>query len=404
MGKKAVKLLHKELSEGKTKKNISKKPIEERIEVETKEETKNAFVFENTETKDPSDYGGLKIIGDDPWSENFKEKIRKTPHYKLAKMWADGLVPVYLNTEYYQFLINEIKEKGCVFGFIKTEEEAYKQYGKFNKMFDDIKSGVFIDDEIITKAECRGETHYYGFYPVIIHNDGNLVLWDGDHRIAIRMALNLPIKVTICHRFSVWKNMLEKVEELYPNKVLYQPILHPEFSNWQSSRSDEKENILRSILVRYDIKSILDLGCCHGYTLYKIRDLIDWGIGVESEFTRYEISNMICKLIGIACYHDDIYDSVMNLPHTVGAIMSLASMHHLMRRIDIKDFDTFLKKVSEMSNNFIYELPNSEEEQFDWMYPEIRNNIDEYIMEKTGYKFREFHKIGHRQLVHLRRY
>lgn len=335
-------------------------------------------------------------LKDDIWSLKLIDEIKKSPHYQTVILWKENINIDPEKTPYYQWLLEIIKKRGSVWnGILKTRKDILKQYNNFKKMF---LNAPKWDNDPVHKRYIDGQIWYFGDYPTKIKNNGDIELYDGRHRLSILLALNLIPKITICNREGEWAIIKENLKQIYPDKSLYQPIAHPDYQDWKQGRDNEKDKILKNIIVKYDIESVIDLGICHGYSLYFLRDLLIKGIGIENTKERFKIANIVLQKCGFECYNDDIYNFIKNYNKTVDCIFALAVFHHFMKQNSKKTFDLLLDNISKKCKFLIYELPNSKEPLYEWIYPEIKENIDRYIQEKIGFKLLETHVINGRNI------
>lgn len=324
-------------------------------------------------------------IGHDPWSQNLINVIKHSPHYKTLELLDKNSDAPLENTPYYTFL----KTEGTLWvgsnnlePIIKNYEDMQKQYEKFKNLFK-IAPDWKKEDNIIKIINSK-KIHYFGNYPAIIGENGEIGILDGHHRAAILLFLKLPINITICERHPKWALLLEKLEEVYPNKFLYQPIPHPDFYDWTVSRNNEKEIILREILTKHKLTYIVDLGCCHGYTLYELRDIVKKAIGVEYNPIRHQIAKILLYYIGFSCTNEDIFSFMKHYADKADCIFALAVFHHFLKQHSIGEFEELLKLISQKTKYIIYELPHPKEESYMWFPADI--NIDRMIQQVTKFK------------------
>jgi len=348
--------------------------------------------------------GNVRPIRDDSWSEEFIASIKNTAAYFTAMIWESGQNPPLEETPYYLGLMETLGSQGNVWGgILTTRDDVIRQCVKFRAMFDAYPHWSGDEQDKIISRVVDGELMHYGYFPAKVCNQGSVVLFDARHRSAIMLAKNAPLEVVICGRDPKWQELVDKVKTLYPN-ALYQGIPHPDFYTYPVSRGDQKEDALTGLLVTENIKSIYDLGSCHGYTLYKLRGLYDWAIGVEDHPVRAQISQMVLDRHGIGFSKQDIMTFMMeDAKYYVDAIFALASLHHVARSTELGEFRALLRKIAEMARVFVVELPNPDEEQFGWLHEEVRNDPMTFISSETGMKITMSIPIGPRTMHVLKR-
>lgn len=332
-------------------------------------------------------------LKNDIWSQRFISYLKTLPHYATACLWNENIDIAMEDTPYYNWLLHTLNTQWSVWGILKTHDDIVKQYNKFKEVFLTYENwkGECFDPTRITKQVINGMTYFYGSLPVKVDGNGDFYLWDGQHRIAVLLAKkHSNIKIIICDRFPEWQNIVTRLESLYPTHVLYQPIDHPEFQDWSASRDDEKEQVLSNIIQANNITKVIDLGCCHGYTLYNLKSFLQSAIGVEYNQDRYNIANIVLKNCKFTCVNKDIYDFVNSVIYHPDCILALSVFHHFMRQNPIEQFEKLLKRIAILTNTLIYELPHKDEEQYHWMY---QIPIEQYISEKTGFTKTEIYPL-----------
>jgi phospholipid N-methyltransferase len=334
-------------------------------------------------------------LGCDPWSEELKLKILEFPHYKTAKMWIENIDIAMVETPYYQWLKNELDINGSVWnGILNNEYDITKQYENFKRLFRIAPN--FVEHEMMNRV-INGCTHYFGPICVKIENDGGISIWDGMHRISILFALGYPIRFTICERQDKWQKIVDDLRQLYPT-LMYQSIPHPDFEDWNYCNNDIKELAIKGIVEEHKIKSVLDLGSCHGHVLYSIKKLLNSAIGVEYNRTRYNVLKLLFDKIGFVARNDNFFDVVEQCSQSVDCVFALAVLHHFSKENPIEKFEKLLDHIRRISNMLLYELPEPNEEQYAWMY----QDVDMHDLIRSRYKDKTIIQMQNRKLVLLK--
>jgi len=342
------------------------------------------------------------ILGSDPWSEKLKTYLRQLPHYKTMQQLKDNPNIAVDQTEYYKWLLKGLEKRGYVWGgVIKDVKGIEKQCKKFFELIQNPSLGEQGDEVIFSKKNKDGNTYYYGHYPVSVEDDGSFRLMDGRHRAVIKLFNNQPIEITICDRSKKWKVLLENLEIIYAGKRLYQPVNHPDLIGWKSGRDNLIEGHLDGIFKELKIKSVIDLGICHGYTLYKLKDNIETAIGIEYNKTRHSIAKALFDQIGFEAVNINAVEFINKNKKSVDCVLALAILHHIIKQKSKKDFDETLAKISDMCKVFVYTLPEPTEPQFSWIPEEIRDSIHEYIEKKIGFANKRVCQLRSRKMIIL---
>lgn len=327
-------------------------------------------------------------LGDDPWSMALLNKVRSRAHYKTLGMWRDGSCD-HTATPYYKWLKNAVAQRSEVWGFIRTEEDILAQCDKFYKMFlaapnwnvmEKSQSDTVVDGETIT--------WHYGPICVKIENDGGFFIYDGNHRLAILSFLNLPIEVMVCEVGEEWSRLVRDLNDLYPNKMLYQPIPHPEFSGWKCPMDKTRDELLNKWLAENGVDEVVDLGTCHGYVPYVLRNVLKKATGVEPHAVRRRVASLVLSKLGHTCSGNTL-ESFLAIARATGekhrCVMALNVLHHVMSRSSAENFRDIVKDMNNMCDFFIYSLPVPHEQQWMWMNEEARKD-EHYISRITGMK------------------
>ena len=311
-----------------------------------------------------SDYKVVSL-GCDPWSEELKQEVTASPHYKTVKLWlADKSVAIE-ETPYYKWLYDQLITEGSVWnGILNSVEDITKRCQFFKQLLDLAPN---FPDQPITSKVVDGITYYYGPICIKIANDGGMRIWDGMHRIAILLAMGYPIKLTVCERGKSWQKLVDDLKALYPT-LMYQAIPHPEFADWTCCDNSNKESLLVGVVKEHKIGSILDLGSCHGHVLYVLKDIVKSASGVEYNQVRYAAMKVLFDKIGFKSHHGNFFDVIGKLDTTFDCVFALAVFHHFSRENPIERFNELLDRIRRLSDMLLYELPEPGEEQYSWMY------------------------------------
>jgi hypothetical protein len=329
-------------------------------------------------------------IEDDPWSEWLKNFVKQWPHYKTVKQWIENPKIDFKDTYYYQWLLDIFVKEGNVWnGILKNEIDILNQCEKFKKMLE-VAPNWEIEKDI---RVINGINYYFGDITAKIDANGDIDIWDGHHRIAILLALNLPINVTICERCQQWQQFTDEVKNLY-SVHLYQPIPHPDFQDWKYCRSKVKESIIHEIVTAGKIRSILDLGSCHGFIPYTLKDLITSCTGVESDPVRFKILKLLFERLSFNAVNDDIFNFLSSDNNEYDCIFALAVFHHFTKYNPIEKFMQMLDLIRKKSNMLIYELPEPNESQYEWLY----KNVDLSTMIHSRYQNTTEYHLENRKL------
>ena len=328
-------------------------------------------------------------LGNDIFSKKLLNYVMVSPHYNTCKQWGENINIADNKTYYYAFL-----KAGCFLSrFLKlnTEESIINKVKDFKKTYLSIKEKGYLKEMELPYMEriIDGNMHYYGGICCKITVSGDFELWDGMHRISVCVALNLPISITIVEEHEHWQKTKEGLLKLHNGqKYLYQYIDHPDFHDWISFKDNIVKDFLLSELV---YGNVLDIGVCHGLSLYRLKmaNKIQRGTGIEYDTNRYNIAKIIYDKIGLRLF-DNIEGFLKDNIEHFNATLMLSVIHHIVRESGVIKAKEILYNISQISNRIIYEYPKANEsiitdfglQGFDF---------DKFMLEATG--FRETHRF-----------
>ena len=194
---------------------------------------------------------------------------------------------------------------------------------------------------------------------ITIHNDGSLVL-DGREDIAtICLYLKYDtIEVDILGRMPKWKEIVTNLAKVYHKKTLYQPINHPEFTNWEIARGDERIAILNPHFPQLQEKRVLDVGSCLGHFSRWAYNKGAQVVGIEGFKTFYETAKMLNNLEQTDVRYD--CSSVVEWLHkdksTFDLIICLSIIHNIAQQGHPQQAKWALKELSQRSPQMIFDI------------------------------------------------
>jgi hypothetical protein len=282
-------------------------------------------------------------------------------------------------TEYFKWLESQLEANGSVWnGLLSTRKDIIRQYNNFKHLFEIAPN--FVEEQPTTRV-IDGCSYYYGPICVKVRGSGEIRVWDGMHRISILLAMSQPITLTICEREDGWQQLLNDLKSLYPT-MMYQTIPHPDLVDWQCCNYDAKERQIADIVTANSIKSVLDLGSCHGHVLYSLKNLLQSAAGVEYNPIRYRVLKLLFDKLGFEAHNANIFDVASKTTKHFDCVFALAVFHHFAKENPIEKFESLLDYISKISENLLYELPEAGEEQYEWMY----KGIDMHTLIQSRYK------------------
>ena len=205
---------------------------------------------------------------------------------------------------------------------------------------------------------------------VRIKNDGSIKVVDGNHTVSILRHLRHRYRITVkvVEREDGWLNLKMGLYNFYGKKLLYQPVEHPDFDDWDVDReSVDRWNAIKDAIGDIKGKHVIDLGSCTGYFTRKLTDLKAYAIGVELNPHRIFVAQTISKFKGYGSghpaffckpYEDFLLKNIKpkgNNKSVFDVGLHLSVLHHYIRR-DLKEAWKSMMLVSEYCDRLILEL------------------------------------------------
>lgn len=204
-----------------------------------------------------------------------------------------------------------------------------------------------------------------------IGSNGELVVHDGHNRVSMLMHLRKPqeIPVVVRDRAKRWVTFKEKLYNLYDKKLLYQPMEHPDFQDWNLDRlSEDRLDAILGYLDNVKWKHVLDIGSCTGWFCRRFAERGAYAIGVERNRRRHELAKQSSEICGFGtgnpAYFCDTFENFLNdrvaHPDTVGqirfdVILFLSVFHHYLRR-DVEEAWDAVQLISEYGKTMFMDL------------------------------------------------
>ncbi len=174
---------------------------------------------------------------------------------------------------------------------------------------------------------------------VIIGTSGEYVVYDGHNRFAISRVLgHKSVPVRVLHIEEEWSDMKDEMEKEYGRKMVYNPVDHPDFVEWEIIRNDGR---LKSIIDRMEIlygnvkndfvrKKVLDIGCHMGYFSMKLAQCGANVTGVEGNQYYINVANKMSQFhrMPVNFIKDDAWVFMRNNKNKYDYGLCLSFVHH----------------------------------------------------------------------------
>jgi len=182
---------------------------------------------------------------------------------------------------------------------------------------------------------------------------GEVVLYDGHHRISMLQHLDYPhVKVDILSRHPQWQKLKYDLFCLYRKKLLYQPIDHHDFDDWDVDRqcTDRLKSIL-GYLRGVEGKRGLDIGSCTGWFCHELVKEGAVMVGVDLDKRRVSIAKRLSHCYNLYPNNPEFisqrFEKYLSGKKVFDFILFLSLFHHYLRR----DLDEAWKAVELVSNH-----------------------------------------------------
>ena len=218
-------------------------------------------------------------------------------------------------------------------------------------LYEDIKDNGFDQDK---EKRIQGKIGPYG--EILLHN--------GHHRISILQHLNYPhVKIDILERHPHWQKLKYDLFCLYKKKLLYQPIDHPDFDEWDVDRqcTDRLESILEFL---GDIKNKqgLDIGSCTGWFSHRLVKNGAIMVGVDSDRRRISIAKRLSRCYNLPPNNPEFlsqrFEKYLKGKKKFDFILLLSLLHHYLRR-DLSEAWSAVDLISNHTTTMFLDLPEN---------------------------------------------
>ena len=163
-------------------------------------------------------------------------------------------------------------------------------------------------------------------------------LLNGHHRISMLQHLkHPPIKVDVKKRDPEWLKLKHDLFYLYKKKLLYQPIDHPDFNDWDVDRqcTDRLESILKFLGDVKD-KRGLDIGSCTGWFSHRLVKNGAVMVGVDPDRRRISIAKRLSWCYGLPTNNPEFlsvrFEKYLRGKRKFDFVLFLSLLHHYLRR------------------------------------------------------------------------
>ncbi len=278
-------------------------------------------------------------------------------HFLRNKAWQD--------TDFYQRVLHEI-DTGNDRWDCTSKSHFDARLHKLDSLYEDIKvNGYKSQEELFTTAMSHPPPiQILDEIAVRIGRHGDILLQDGQHRLAIAQLLKVPqvpLKITVRH--SEWYRLRKEILNYARNhrNTVYQPLTHIDLRDIPSLHGEKRFDIIKPYLPKQK-GTLLDLGAHWGYFCHKCE---------VDGFNCYAIENDIRNIYFMRTLKraenrkfEVIEESVLNYKREMhfNVVIALNIFHHFLKyEHTYHKLIEFLRNVDAEIMFFEPHLPNEQQ-------------------------------------------
>lgn len=229
--------------------------------------------------------------------------------------------------------------------------------------------------------------------PILVNitDSGDIKVKDGNHTVSILKHLKYKgsLHVKVDSRSQGWIDFKDKLYKLYGRKLLYQPLDHPDFCDWEIDRECVNRWRIINEAVDFKDKNVLDVGSCTGWCSLHCAMEGARVVGVEPNAVRVEAAGKFAAFHGFHSSNPIFVKSTFekylgrykNTKFDVVLMLSL--LHHYIRRNPDEAWSA-VNLLSRCSRSMVLEL-GLNDLPIEWS-PELILENSHYIKYKTLYE------------------
>jgi hypothetical protein len=260
----------------------------------------------------------------------------------------------------------------------------------------------------MTNDFIKGNSSAFPLIEVIIDDMGNIVLWEGNNRAAVYAYVGMKgIPARVVNRSKRWLDFKDMLACEYSEKKLYNPIVHPDFADWDIMNQplrfvtirNKLTNLIEPVLgptelpdnynmlvggtyrVEKELRhtSMLDLCCHYGYMSHSFRNIGYDVTGVELNRQYYYGAKYLNHYNNhyVEFINADIFWFADNIMVNTDVVLLLNIMYKIMDRTE--DSIALLNKIGDFSTIFVTDYTPDKNLSM--------TQFKSYISKNTGMKF-----------------
>jgi len=229
-----------------------------------------------------------------------------------------------------------------------------------------------------------------GHILIRIRDNGVIYVVNGHHRVSILKHLKYnEICVKVKTRNRGFRRFKEELHQIYGEMMLYQPVDHPDLSDWSLNQNGYEEvfQLITENVVVQD-KTILDIGSCTGDFSYKLTKLGGEVTGIDTddrvvklaEYQRTYRNADQCNPVFLV----KSFESHLPTSRSYDVVLLLNVIHHYLRN-SVDDALNRLVDISKKTSVLIIQL--------DTKIPITIPELVDKIMITTDFNSHQIHYI-----------
>ncbi|MCL4300664.1 MAG: class I SAM-dependent methyltransferase [Anaerolineae bacterium] len=246
-------------------------------------------------------------------------------HLEFYRAFVAVVYQIYTwpETPFYRQTLAQLEAGEAAWG-CRTEAELQARLRKLDRLFQHVT------------AVDRLAHHPKDPLSVNIGRHGDMLLNQGEHRLAIAKVLELPrIPVIITGRHPQWvqfKREIMAYTRQQPNGAVYTPLLHPDLAWVPAQRGHERFDFIQKFLLSRG-GTMLDIGCNLGYFCHRFEEIGFACTGVELDPALFYFLEKLKRAANknFQTVNGSIFDYMQQEPGTYDVVLALAVFHHFIK-------------------------------------------------------------------------
>ena len=173
-----------------------------------------------------------------------------------------------------------------------------------------------------------------------------------------------------------WIGFVKSIRAIPGKDILYHPINHPWFDGWEILRTcEDRINMIDIFAKSSGVKTIVDLGCHHGYIAHELTRKGFSVVGVDVRESSIVAAKILNKIYGMECPFILSHIKSYNPDMIFDLALLLGTHHHIESSEGYEGLINVLKHMGTFARNIIIEVALADEEL------NRKNRVNQYTIE-----------------------